>query len=329
MNKICFGCGAKLQTTDKNYKGYIPENKIDDAKYCMRCFRMMHYGDESTSLTPKEAKEIVNKINKDDKYVLFLVDLLNINDEVIKIFHSIKQSKTLIVNKCELLPKNVNPERIRDYLKSHYKVKCDIKLKGGRSSHGAKAILGYLSDKNIHEAYILGISNSGKSTLINDLIKVLDAKVAQINVNKKANTTLDFIRVNLSKNLQLIDSPGFILNTAIEHDVDSNVITAYSMNMKKNQQVALLDGKFFLKVSNNDTPFVFYTNTKSTKAIKKVYKEIEGLDTTIKIRQLNTDLVIKGIGFISFKKTCVITTNIDKKYIEIRPSMFGGKIYED
>lgn len=329
MNKVCYGCGAKLQSTNKDYKGYIPENKREDAKYCMRCFRMMHYGETNETETPKEAKEIINKINKDDKYVLFLVDLLNINDEVMKLFHSIKKKKTLIVNKCELLPKNVKPERIKDYLKSHYKVKDEIKLKGGRSTHGAKAILGYLSDRGITESYILGISNSGKSTLINDLIKVLKAPVGEINVNKKANTTLDFLRVKLASDLRLIDSPGFILKTSLCHDVNSNVITAYSMNMMKGQQLSLLDGKYFIKVDNNNTPLVFYTNAVASKPIKKVYKELSGLDTEIKIHKLNTDLVIKGIGFISFKKTCVITTNIDKKYLEIRPSMFGGKIYED
>ena len=44
MNKICFGCGIKLQSTDKEKLGYVPEKKLESSKYCMRCFRMMHYG---------------------------------------------------------------------------------------------------------------------------------------------------------------------------------------------------------------------------------------------------------------------------------------------
>ena len=44
----------------------------------------------------------------------------------------------------------------------------------------------------------------------------------------------------------------------------------------------------------------------------------------IKIKA-NTDLVLLGIGFISFKKDTTIITNLDNKNIEIRQSLFGGK----
>ena len=98
-NKVCFGCGVKLQNTDSNKKGYTP--KID-ASYCMRCFRMIHYGENAIVDTPKEVKEIINKINKDDKFVLFLCDFLNINNDVIKIFKSIKCKKMMIINKCQI-----------------------------------------------------------------------------------------------------------------------------------------------------------------------------------------------------------------------------------
>ena len=78
MNKICYGCGIKLQSNCKDNPGYIPENKINNSEYCMRCFRMMHYGEVKQTNTPKEAKEIINKINKDNRFVIFLVDFLNI-----------------------------------------------------------------------------------------------------------------------------------------------------------------------------------------------------------------------------------------------------------
>ena len=54
MNKICYGCGAKLQFTNKDEKGYIPENKYEDSSYCMRCFRMIHYGEAPQAETPKD-----------------------------------------------------------------------------------------------------------------------------------------------------------------------------------------------------------------------------------------------------------------------------------
>ena len=97
MSKVCFGCGVKLQSVDKDKLGYIPEKKIDSAEYCMRCFRMIHYGENVEVTTPKEAKEIIKKINKDVRFVIFLVDFLNINKEVIDIFKSIKKEKVLVI----------------------------------------------------------------------------------------------------------------------------------------------------------------------------------------------------------------------------------------
>lgn len=328
MNKICYGCGVKLQTENKDKNGYIPESKKADAKYCMRCFRMMHYGENKVMNTPKDVKEIINKINKDVRYVIFLVDFLNINKEVVKIFKSIKKRKVLIVNKCELLPKHIKKERLIEYLSEYYDIKDPIKLKGGTVNHGAQSVLNFLDNEDIREAYILGISNSGKSTLINDLAKICGAKVSKINVSNTSNTTLDFIRVNLTSDLTLIDSPGFIIDNYIETDVSSKNVVAYSMNMKECETVGLLDNQYFLKF-DAPTSLTFYTNSVSKKAIKKYFKAADGLVNKIKIEKENTDVVIYGIGFITIKKTVTITTTIDKKHIEIRSSMFGGDYEQD
>ena len=51
------------------------------------------------------------------------------------------------------------------------------------------------------------------------MAKLYGCDKKKINVSSKANTTLDFIRMNLNDELLLIDSPGFILENAIEHDV--------------------------------------------------------------------------------------------------------------
>ena len=43
MNKICFGCGAKLQSVDEAKEGYVPDGKLESSDYCKRCFRMVNY----------------------------------------------------------------------------------------------------------------------------------------------------------------------------------------------------------------------------------------------------------------------------------------------
>ncbi|HQC83685.1 MAG TPA: 50S ribosome-binding GTPase [Bacilli bacterium] len=322
MNKICYGCGVKLQCNNPDGLGYVPENKIDDAAYCVRCFRMMHYGEHKDVITPKDEKEIIRKINKDDKFVIFLVDFLNISEHVINLFNSIKGEKLLVVNKCELLPKNVKPERIRLYLKEYYHVNSDIKIKGGSLTHGAKAIYGYLGDRGINEAYILGISNSGKSTLINDLIKVIGSNIKEINTNSKANTTLDFMRVKIDNNLTLIDSPGFIIENALENDVTTDKATAYSFHMKAGEGLSILDGRYYFKVLDG-TSLVFYTNVNSKVVAKKNFKEVKTTNE-LNIIKNNQDIVLYGIGFITVKDGTRIKTNINSESMEIRDSMFGG-----
>ena len=248
MNKICFGCGIKLQSTDKEKLGYVPEKKLESSKYCMRCFRMMHYGEVGLEETPKDKKEIINKINKDNKFVIFLVDFLNINENTMDLYKSIKRDKILVINKCELLPKHVKRENIKKFIIEYYHVNGEIRIKGGNNSHGATSILNYLEKNNIKETYIVGMTNAGKSTLINDLIKATNTDISKINVNNKKNTTLDFIRVRLNNGLLLIDSPGIVFDDFVSCDVIDENIGAYSFNMKSGEILSLLDRKYYIKV---------------------------------------------------------------------------------
>jgi ribosome biogenesis GTPase A len=321
MTKICFGCGAQLQSDNQNAKGYIPKNKIDDASYCMRCFRMMHYGEQKVMDTPKDAKEIIRKVNKDNKFVIFLCDYLNINTYVMDLFKSIKNNKVLVINKGELLPDNITYNMVRNFVQDKYSIYSDIKVKGGTANHGVKSIYKYLMDNNIHEAYLLGISNSGKSTFINDMATILESKINKINVNSHANTTLDFMRVKLNNQLTLIDSPGFIIPNSLNNDVTNKDIKMLSYNLKDNEVIQLLNNKYHIKIENG-TPITFYTNLNDNNLIKKYYKEVK-LSNELNIDD-NQDLIILGIGIIRFKNKTKITTNIPTESIEIRDSIFGG-----
>ena len=83
MSRICFGCGAKLQYSNKDAKGYVPENKLNDAKYCMRCFKLMHYGVNINDTVPKKVEEILYLVNNDNKYTIFMCDFLSLSDKII------------------------------------------------------------------------------------------------------------------------------------------------------------------------------------------------------------------------------------------------------
>lgn len=324
MTRICFGCGAKLQSVDKNNVGYIPENKILSSSYCMRCFRMTHYGENKNIQTLKNQDEIIDKINKTNKFVIFLIDFLNINTDVINLYKKINCNKILVINKCELIPKHVDKFYLKEYISKTYDIKEMIKLKGGKNSHGATSILKYLSDNNINEAYLVGITNAGKSTLINDLIKATKTNANLATVNSKKNTTLDFIKVKLNNGITLIDSPGFIIENYINDDAINTDIKAISFNMKDHECLSIFENKYYF-LTEKRTPITLYTNILSNNTAKKIFREIKNLDNEIEI-DANTDIIIKGLGFMSFKKQTIIRTNIDSKYLELRKSIFGREL---
>ncbi len=322
MNKICFGCGAKLQSEHEDALGYIPVKKRNDAVYCMRCFRLMHYGEERMEKAPKQNSVIIKRVNEKPRFSIFLVDFINLNEEVMALFKAITTPKVLVVNKCEQMPKQIRKDKVRDFIVKHYGIKTPILLKGGIKRHGIESIVRFLEKEHIHEAYILGLSNAGKSTFINDLLTYCCSSAAKIVTSKRANTTVDFIRVPVSDELLLIDSPGFILEDSLKQDTTGKNIKAITLQMKEGETVSLLENQYFFKFEE-DTSITFYTNEEG-KPIRKYFKAAPDLVYKKEISEENMDIVLKGIGFITVKKKTKITTNVEPKYIEVRKSMFGG-----
>ncbi len=319
MNKVCLGCGKKLQTLDKNKEGFIPENKLEEANYCQRCFRLTHYGITDNSKMPYSKEDLIDKVNNEFLFTIFLTDLLNITDEVINIFKSIKNPKILIINKCEILPKFLKKTKLIKYLQEQYNIKDKILLKGNIGKE-ANIVLDYLEKNNINKAYLVGLSNSGKSTLINDIIDLTKSNTPKLTVSKYLNTTLDFLSINIKDNLTFIDTPGIILeNIEIEK---SKKIRSLSFQMTEEDTLALTE-TYYLKTINKCN-INYFTNIKNERVIKKIYKNNLDYVTELTINA-NEDLIIKGIGFINFKQKTKIKTNIPVKYLSIRASIFGGK----
>lgn len=317
MNKVCFGCGSILQCDNELNPGFIPESKIDSANYCKRCFRLTHYGEIGTNELEKSTKSILDNVNKDNCFKIFIVDFLNINNSTIDIFNKIKGNKLLLISKIDLLGKNINIDRVVDNIRNIYNIKCDIRCISSVKKWGLNLVK-YLSDKNINKCYLLGPTNSGKSTLINKLIEEYNPSLNKLTISNKRNTTLEFIRIKLNDKLTLIDSPGFLVKDYGIKSKYKNIIKPITFNMKDEE--CLVIDKFYIKFSNA-TSVTIYVNEDMN--IKKYYKEIE-FDYEIDMSD-NTDLCINGLGIINVKnRNNLSISGLDKELISVRKSIFGG-----
>ena len=318
MNKVCFGCGSILQSDNELNPGYIPENKLESANYCKRCFRLTHYGEISTNELEKSTKSILDNVNKDNSFKIYIVDFLNINNNTMNIFNKIKGNKLLLISKVDLMGNSISVDRVVENIKNIYDIKCDIRTISTVKEYGVNSLVKYLSNKHINKCYLLGPTNSGKSTLINKLMEIYNPKLNKLTISNKRNTTLEFIRIKLNDDLTLIDSPGFLISDYGIKSKYKNIIKPITFNMKDNE-VLFID-KFYIKF-DNATSITIYVN--EVVNAKKYYKDID-FDYEVNVED-NTDICINGFGIINIKKSNNISiVGLDKELISIRKSIFGG-----
>ncbi len=328
MSKKCIGCGATLQYEDTNKLGYVSEDVYEKSTYCQRCFKIIHYNEKVYTKLDNINKKITTKLSKFDGLVYFMVDFLNINEETMEVFNSIKNFKCLLISKLDILPKSFNEKKIIKFIKNTYKVKDDIFFVSAKKNINTKMILRYATNNGFKKVCFTGYTNAGKSTLINKILEYYGVK-SNITTSLNPNTTVDFIDIKLD-DFTLVDSPGFVLKKDIYEKDDFVLIR--KINSKKMIKPITYQAKdsssIFIEYLYRIMPSVknsltFYMSNdlnifrlfESDKMLDLDYKDISIDD--------NTDLVIKGLGFVNIKKKCNI--RVYSKYldlIEVRKAMF-------
>lgn len=311
MNK-CTGCGSNLQSEDEKKEGYVPSN-AKNKMYCQRCFRLMHYGEQIKENAPISDKDIIDHVNKCAKEVYFITDFINIYERTIKLFKKIKVPKTLVINKSDIIPKNISFGQIKTYIKKIYGIE---KVLFTNKNSNLNTLIKSLYKK---EVYFLGMSNSGKSTIINNLLDRY-GKEKSLSESYKKNTTKDFIKLELN-DFTIYDSPGFFIN-AFDLDKYSNIKKEIRpINYKvKGEGSFVINNTIYFKVEG-ETNLIFYF---SNIPIKRTKKSIEKT-YTLSILE-NTDVIFLNLGF--FKNTKKVKISFPEEFkdlIVVRPSITGGK----
>lgn len=217
----CIGCGSTLQTTDENKEGYITEEalvKYQEQAYCQRCYQIQHYGKMTKiSFDPKRYVQQLSVINPNKDLVVLLIDALNLygsfHPDIIKL---IKTSEViLLINKIDVLPKGIKIAKFETRVKE---IALDKGLKvirvlslSAMKGQNVTTLIEYILDQRKQKVYLMGLANSGKSTLVNAIIKeYYQEEKDLITTSYMTGTTYDLIKIPLESNITLIDTPGYI-----------------------------------------------------------------------------------------------------------------------
>jgi len=332
LNKKCLGCGSILQTDKATLEGFVKSSVYNKAEYCERCFKIIHYGEYSVLDKKIDTDGIIRNINSDKvASVAFLVDALNINENIKKYINKFKNNKYIIITKKDVLPKSLKEKKLISYIKENLINTENIMFVSSFKNYNIDAFMNKITNDNVKRLYIVGFTNSGKSTFINHILTSL-SKSPIITTSAIPNTTASYITIKINNKLTIVDTPGFIDNNAIYNFVDYNkVIKLYpkkelkvkTFQVRSNYSIVVND---ILRIENTyekSNSFSFYMSDKLR------YEKVSSKNDKLKILQsleyeINepTDILINGVGFIRITKVGKVKIySLDNRLISIRKSM--------
>jgi ribosome biogenesis GTPase YqeH len=215
----CAGCGVALQTEDEARLGFIPSQALTrQPLICQRCFRIKNYNElANIALNDSDFTQILGQIASKQALVVNLLDLFDFEGSIISgLRRFVGQNPILVaVNKIDLLPKNVNRNRIlnwvRKQLKEHGLKAEDVVLCSAKKNIDFERLLDKIVKlRGRRDVYIVGATNVGKSTFINRLIKDHSDLQAELTTSQYPGTTLHMVHIPLDDGQAIVDTPGIV-----------------------------------------------------------------------------------------------------------------------
>lgn len=332
MIRKCKGCGSTLQSKNEKEEGYIRKEKFLTADYCERCFKISHYGDSFLIEKQVNINEFLESVNKSKIPVIYLLDLTCISNISLEPLKQIKNKIYLILTKRDLLPKSIKDKKLINYIKENYTNIESIMVLSSKKMWNIDTLYNTLKRDNISEIYVVGYTNSGKSTLINSLLKSKGQNTSIV-TSMVPNTTTELIHINLDGRLTLIDTPGFINESSIVNYIDIKKYINLVPKKEIKPKIYNLRPGFtiiienIIRIENNtdaNISLIFYLKNELK------YKKMK-VTTSDELKILNKislevskeeDIVIEGLGFIKCPKEAILTIYVnDSKIITKRKKM--------
>ncbi len=276
----CIGCGAKLQSVNASDIGYTSHI---EKKLCERCFRIRNY----------------------NEYRFVIGD----NNDYIKTLKEIGKTQDLII------PRSCYDLKLKEYFDRYNLNILDTIIISSVKNYNFDLLYEKINQyKTSDRVYVVGYTNSGKSTMINKLLYNYSSNSSYITTSNLPSTTINSIELKLNQNLTLIDTPGLLENGDIINFLSPDMIKKVIPSKEirpityqiKNKQSIIVDGLFRIDISNSNSLTFYISNNLN---IFRKYGEVTDL-TNLKKHKIkvndNSDIVIQGLGFIKIVKKCEV-----------------------
>lgn len=323
MNKKCLGCGVELQDENMLLDGYTVNLEND---LCQRCFRLKNYGEyQATTKTNEEYQQILEAVGKTKDLVVYVTDVLNVEQDLYDIRKFLPNKILLVLNKRDVIPKSVKDEKLIQYFKDKYDFFNDIVVVSCEKNMNIDHLLNRIKFFQVtKQVYVVGHTNAGKSSLINKLIKNYSDSKQELTISPLPSTTLNLINIEINDYLTIIDTPGLIDEGSITNYVDNELLKVITPKKEiKTKTYQLRRGQSIIigglvridYVDGEKNSFTLYISNdiKTKRIISSRHDDLKNLAKRTYQLPFNQDIVIKGLGFIKVVNRGVVDIYLNQR----------------
>lgn len=322
----CKGCGVELQNTNINKVGYT--DNLDNS-LCTRCFKLSNYGEYSkVEYTNSDYEKLLKTIPK-NSLIVYTSDILSLNLDSINNYKNV----LLVITKKDIMPKSLKDEKIINYIKRNTNIN-NILIISSKKNYNIDTLYNYIfTNSHNKPVYFVGNTNSGKSTLINKLIKnYTNNNDNKVTVSMYPSTTLSLVPIKIN-NINIIDTPGIIDNYNIINYLDKSNLKKVLPTSEIKPKTCQIKDKGSI-VIDNYARIDYYTKKKNSIVIyasNSLNIRFNSLkkDNMKSLKEYtfnsvnNQDIVIPGLCFIKINNNIDIKIYINK---EVKPYLRNSLI---
>lgn len=348
----CYKCGTILQSEDIDQKGYIPptvlkrETLSAHVLYCQECFDQMKKlnSGELSSKVDGQILKILDDAIATDAVIIWVVDLFSFNGTFkMDLVKKIKGLKVMVIGtKYDLFNHKKYPkEHLIKYLDERFNdvgiSPSSILIIGNDDSYNPKDLINDIHEfRQGHDVYMIGTSLSGKTSLINRIMKNYENNFRwNIKTENYPGTNVKVLEIPLSNSSFLYELPGLSLDTSalskVEKDLQKFIVpkkqikeTSFKLNegescffgglaiitLIKGEPTAFkaftAEGIESKKVHSSKLEETFKNNIHS-RMVRPVsdlivnFADVDLFEYEMEDDDLYHDIAIEGLGWFSFK----------------------------